>query len=187
MSKYIYGSSSDQSESPRSDEQHRTTTDEVVAVIPNLRKLAYTLCRNTGDADDLVQDTLLRAISKVHQFESGTNLRAWLYTIMRNAFYTEYRKRAREAPAELDCASSLPIDVRDFCYWRLRAKEVESALNFIPKCYSQALILVTVEGASYDQACQTIGCNMGTLKSRVNRGRAALKAHLNEENSVMTH
>ncbi|AEM41261.1 hypothetical protein KvSKV_09480 [Ketogulonicigenium vulgare] len=149
-------------------------------LLPSLRKRGNVLCRNANDADDLVQDTLLRAIAKAHQFQPGTNLKAWLFTIMRNRFYSAWRVTRRESPAVSEDRLPSPIDNSNLSYWNIRTKEVAAALSRIRPKYRVALLLVTVQGETYEDACRIADCNIGTLKSRISRGRAALKLELGE-------
>ncbi|AEM40612.1 RNA polymerase subunit sigma [Ketogulonicigenium vulgare] len=166
------------------DSHHQKTLRQIVSLGPDMRKFAIYLCRNSNDADDLVQETALKAISKSDQYQPNTNLRAWLYTIMRNNFYTSCYKRAREKPGDLDCASDIPVEDCDTAYWHLRMTEVSSAMRLISPHLSQAIKLVAMDGYSYQRASEIIGCNIGTLKSRVNRGRAALRNRLGEDQMV---
>jgi RNA polymerase sigma-70 factor (ECF subfamily) len=152
--------------------------DEIVGYIPALRIYGRSLCRNPVEADDLVQETLIRAIENVHLFQRGTNLRAWLFTIMRNRFYSNWAKRARERTGEIDCVSSIPQGPEDTQLWHIQMREMESAIHALPPHFREAIVLVAVLGESYMQAAQTLGCDIGTIKSRINRGRAALKRQL---------
>lgn len=155
-------------------------TDEIVAYIPALRVFARSLCRNVVEADDLVQETLVRAIEKIHLFTAGTNLRAWLFTIMRNRFYSNWAKRSRERTGEKDCVSTVPVATADTQIWHLRKLELEQALQQLPVHYRETIMLVTVLGESYQQAAEILGCDIGTIKSRVSRARAALREKLDE-------
>jgi RNA polymerase sigma-70 factor (ECF subfamily) len=155
-------------------------TGAIVACIPALRVFARSLCRDVVEADDLVQETLVRAIEKLHLFEPGTNLRAWLFTIMRNRFYSNWTRRARERPGEKDCASTVPVAPPDSQIWHIRGRELERALLQLPVHYRETIMLVTVLGESYRQAAEVLGCDIGTIKSRVNRARAALREALGD-------
>jgi RNA polymerase sigma-70 factor, ECF subfamily len=155
--------------------------EEIVGYIPALRIFARSLCRNQVEADDLVQETLLRAIERADQFEAGTNLRAWLFTIMRNRFYTNWTKRVREPTGEKDCISVEPQASAETQTWHLRMREMEAAMADLPSQYREALMLVAVLGESYIEAAQILGCDIGTIKSRVNRGRAALRDTLDQD------
>lgn len=152
--------------------------EEVVGYIPALRVYGRSLCKSAVEADDLVQETLVRAIENIHQFQPGTNLRAWLFTIMRNRFYSDWIKRARERTGDTDCVSSIPQTVEDTQIWHLRQLEMERALNALPVHYRETLVLVTVLGESYLRAAEVLGCDIGTVKSRINRARAALRDRL---------
>jgi RNA polymerase sigma-70 factor (ECF subfamily) len=148
-------------------------TADILAVIPNLRAFAVSLCGNVDRADDLVQETLVKAWSKLGSFVEGTNLRAWLFTILRNLYYSEYRKRRREIAdsdgsiaARLASAPSQPshMDMLDF----------REALQHLPTDQREALILIGATGLSYEEAAGVCGCAIGTMKSRVNRARTRL-------------
>ncbi len=165
---------------PRSTAAGKRCGEEIVSYIPALRIFARSLCRNPVEAGDLVQETLLRAIERAKQFEPGTNLRAWLFTIMRNRFYSNWAKRSRERTGDQDCVSGEPVAVADTQIWHLRMQEMEEALHQLPIHYRETIILVAVLGESYIHASQILGCDIGTIKSRVNRARAALRDKLDE-------
>jgi RNA polymerase sigma-70 factor (ECF subfamily) len=156
------------------------TADEVRAAIPRLRAFAMSLCGNRDYADDLVQDTLMRAWGKMDRFEAGTNLHAWLFTILRHVFYSDRRKRRREVEdADGSYAGRLAtipgqeahLDLEDF----------QVALMKLPADQREALLLVGAEGLSYEEAAAVCGCVLGTIKSRVNRARTRLAALLSIE------
>jgi RNA polymerase sigma-70 factor (ECF subfamily) len=157
------------------------TADELRAAIPTLRAFAMSLCGNRDYADDLVQDTLVRAWAKMDRFQAGTNLHAWLATILRNHFYNEYWKRAREVEdADGSCAGRLcSIPDQEA---RLDLEDFQRALMTLSADQWEALLLVTVEGFSYEEAAKICGCVLGTLKSRVNRARIRLADLLAFEN-----
>ena len=156
----------------------RIRGEEVIAQIPALRVFARSLCRDRVEADDLVQETLLRAIENIDRFQPGTNLRAWLFTILRNRFYSGWAKRARERTGDADCVSSVPVSTADGQFWHLRMREMEAALHALPRPYRETIILVGVLGESYLHAAEILGCDIGTVKSRMNRARAALKQRM---------
>jgi RNA polymerase sigma-70 factor, ECF subfamily len=149
-----------------------TFRDDLLKAIPKLRAYATGLCRTTGRGDDLVQETLVKALATAHSFERGSNMVAWLYTILRNEFYSGFRKRRREVEDNEDrYADRLRVspaqeghiyflDVRD-AFYRLTAE------------HREALTLV-VSGFSYDEAAAARGCPVGTMKSRVSRARETL-------------
>jgi RNA polymerase sigma-70 factor (ECF subfamily) len=146
---------------------------ELLAAIPSLRAFAMSLSGNIDRADDLVQETLVKAWSNLGSFTEGTNMSAWLFTILRNLFYSEYRKRRREvADADGQIAGKLAsvpsqnahMDFLDF----------QEALQQLSPDQREALILVGASGMSYEEAAEICGCAVGTMKSRVNRARNRL-------------
>src|SRR3954463_1493835 len=147
--------------------------DAMLATLPSLRAYAISLTNNRDAADDLVQDTILRAWKNIEKFEPGTNLQAWLFTILRNGFYSTYRKRQREV-----------ADSEGFYAGRLRsppeqdgkcdAQDVLEALEKVPADQREALLLIVAEGLSYEDAAQVCGTAVGTIKSRVHRARMRL-------------
>src|SRR5262245_50080952 len=147
--------------------------DQVLATVPSLRAFAISLCGNIDRADDLVQETLLRALAHIDSFEPGTNMPAWLFTILRNLFRSEYRKRRREVEdAEGRYAETLKSQPEQT--GRVELQEFRTALTRIPDDQREALILVGASGFSYEEAAQICGCAVGTIKSRVNRARNRL-------------
>jgi len=153
----------------------------IIALIPALRAFGRSLCRQGEDVDDLVQETLVRALGSIHQFEPGTNLRSWLFTIMRNAFYTGKRKQVRERPGLLDCVSTIELPSAPSQEWTVRRREVHEALNRLPDGQRQAIVLVGVLEVGYAEAAQICGCNIGTIKSRLNRARCRLAQLLGDD------
>ena len=146
---------------------------EVVAMIPALRAFAWSLCHNGSDADDLVQDTLIKAWTNRDKFEPGTNLRAWLFTILRNTYYTQVIRRRREVRDESgEYANNVRTPPTQD--WSVAMKALQSALAQLPDEHREALILVGAAGLSYEEAAEICGCALGTIKSRVNRARARL-------------
>jgi RNA polymerase sigma factor (sigma-70 family) len=148
--------------------------EDVLDYVPSLRAYALSLTRNKTDADDLVQETLTKAIAKFHLFHSGTNLRAWLMTIMRNTFFTQVKKSRREPTGAVDCVS-MTLTVPATQEWVLRGKELQQAVMDLPVHYRETLFLVVMLGHSYDDAAKICGVAVGTIKSRVNRARAILQ------------
>jgi RNA polymerase sigma-70 factor, ECF subfamily len=147
--------------------------DLMLATIPSLRAFAVSLTGSSDRADDLVQETLMRAIANIHRFESGTNLNAWLFTILRNLFHSEYRKRKHEvedADGSYAVRLSTPPEQND----RLNFEDLKRALAQVPVDQREALLLVSAEGLSYEEAAHVCGVVVGTVKSRVNRARARL-------------
>ncbi|MPR11771.1 sigma-70 family RNA polymerase sigma factor [Microvirga tunisiensis] len=149
------------------------TVDELRAALPSLRAFAMSLCGNRDHADDLVQDTLVRAWSKMDRFEAGTNLNAWLCTILRNIFYSDYRKSVREVEDADGSYAGRLFSIPDQ-EARLALEDFQRALMTLSADQREALLLVTVEGFSYEEAAEICGCVLGTVKSRVNRARTRL-------------
>lgn len=152
------------------DSHASTLADDVVVMIPALRAYARALIRQSDEADDLVQETLVKAIANVDRFQVGTNLRAWLFTIMRNSFYTTIRKRVRESPAESDCASTQAVTQPNTTSY-IEGKRIMAAIAQLPEHHREILVLVVVLGESYEDAAVICNCAVGTIKSRVNRAR----------------
>jgi RNA polymerase sigma-70 factor, ECF subfamily len=150
-----------------------TVRDAMLSAVPSLRAFAISLCGNVDRADDLVQETLLRAWANIHSFEPGTNMSAWLFTILRNLFRSEYRKRRREVPdgdgTYADTMKTQPEQTS-----RVEFEEFRTALNKLPTDQREALVLVGASGFSYEEAAEICGCAVGTIKSRVNRARTRL-------------
>ena len=145
----------------------------VLAAVPSLRAFAISLCGNVDRADDLVQETLLRALANINSFQPGTNMSAWLFTILRNLFRSEYRKRRREVEdADGSYADTLKSQPEQSS--RVEFEEFRGALAKLPPDQREALILVGASGFSYEEAAEICGCAVGTIKSRVNRARSRL-------------
>ncbi len=153
---------------------------DIVKLIPALRAFARTFCRNTTDADDLVQETLMKALANLDKFERGTRLKSWLFTIMRNTFYTRSKILGREAPGlEENVSGDTPIGASQ--EMAIRAKEVRDALVKLPPHYREVLTLVAILGESYEATAEICGCAVGTVKSRLNRARHQILQELGEE------
>jgi RNA polymerase sigma factor (sigma-70 family) len=167
------------SPSPKRRGSALSENSEIVKLIPALQAFARTFCRDPNDADDLVQETLTKGLAKIHQFETGTNMKSWLFTIMRNTFYTRIKIAKREAPGAADCASSRPI-INPSQEWSARGSEIWRAIQRIPGQQKEVLVLIGVLGVSYEEAAKICGCPMGTVKSRLNRARRRLLDELGE-------
>ncbi len=165
---------------PRSDQLDDTMRDAMLGAVPRLRAFAISLCGNVDKADDLVQETLLRALSHIEQFEPGTNMPAWLFTILRNLFRSDYRKRRREVEDD-DGSYADTLKSQPEQSGRLEFEELPGALAKLPPDQREALILVGASGLSYEEAAQICGCPIGTIKSRVNRARGRLAELLSIE------
>jgi RNA polymerase sigma-70 factor, ECF subfamily len=151
----------------------KNVREVMLEAVPSLRAFAISLCGNVDRADDLVQETLLRAWGNMSSFQPGTNMSAWLFTILRNLFRSEYRKRRREVEdvdgSYAETLTSLPEQ-----NGRLEIVEFRDALTLLPSEQRESLILVGASGFSYEEAAQICGCAVGTIKSRVNRARSRL-------------
>ena len=157
--------------------------DAVIAMIPALRAFAWSLSHNSADADDLVQDTLIKAWTHRAKFEPGTNLRAWLFTILRNTYYTAAVRRRREVPDEND-QHAAGLSAEPSQDWSVTIHSLQEALQQLPDEHREALILVGAAGLTYEEAAEVCGCALGTIKSRVNRARAKLLKIMDAERAA---
>ena len=147
--------------------------DDILASVPSLRAFAISLSGNGDRADDLVQETLLRALANIDSFQPGTNMSAWLFTILRNHFRSEYRKRRREVE-DSDGHYAETLKTQPEQHGQVELREFREALAHLPADQREALILVGASGFSYEEAAHICGCAVGTIKSRVNRARTRL-------------
>jgi RNA polymerase sigma-70 factor (ECF subfamily) len=147
--------------------------DAVLAAVPSLRAFGISLCGNVDRADDLVQETLLRALANIDSFQPGTNMSAWLFTILRNHFRSEYRKRRREVE-DADGSYAETLKSHPEQHGRVEFEEFRTALAKLPPDQREALVLVGASGFSYEEAATICECAVGTIKSRVNRARTRL-------------
>jgi RNA polymerase sigma-70 factor (ECF subfamily) len=152
----------------------------MLATIPKLRGFAISLCGNRDRADDLVQETLVHALAALHTFQPGTSMTAWLFTILRNLFRSQVRKRRREVEdADGSYAQSLvSAPAQDT---RLAFAEFHAALARLTADQREALVLVGAAGFSYQEAAAICGTAIGTIKSRVHRARLNLSQMLRLE------
>jgi RNA polymerase sigma-70 factor (ECF subfamily) len=155
--------------------------DQILAAIPSLRAFAISLSGNVDRADDLVQETILRALANIQSFQPGTNLPAWLFTILRNLFRSEYRKRRREVE-DADGSLAETLKSHPDQIGRVEFQEFRQALAQLPAEQREALILVGASGFSYEEAADICECAVGTIKSRVNRARSRLAKLLEVDN-----
>jgi RNA polymerase sigma-70 factor (ECF subfamily) len=172
------------------EELERRFEFEAMPLLPGLYSAGYRLTRNAADAEDLVQETYLRAFRSFHQFQPGTNLKAWLYRILTNTFINSYRKKQREPQTVSD------DEIED---WYLYSKmsdegfepsaetavleslpdeDVQEALSSLPEQFRIAVLLADVEGFSYKEIAEITGVPIGTVMSRLHRGRKALEKRL---------
>ncbi len=158
-------------------------TEDIVPYLPHLRAFARMLAQDRALAGDLVQETVLRALSHADQFQPGTNLKAWLTTILRNAYFTEKRSQGRIAQIDVEAvrdSSAVSGDQE----WHLRMRDFEGAFNTLSPVQREALVLVGASGFSYEQAAEMAGCAVGTMKSRVSRARLQLQTLLDGVDSA---
>lgn len=159
--------------------------EEIVEHLASLRAFAISLTRNSATADDIVQDAVIKAWSNIDKFESGTNMRAWLFTILRNTYYSLHRKRRREVQ-DIDGEYAAQMSVKPDHDGRLAMTDFHVAFAQLADEQREALILVGASGFSYEEAAAMCGCAVGTIKSRANRGRARLAdlLHLEDGDSM---
>lgn len=147
--------------------------DQLIAAIPGLRAFGLSLTARSDQADDLVQETLMKAWNHQNSFEQGTNLRAWLYTILRNEFYSQIRKRRREVE-DADGEYAGKVATVGGQESNLDMADLRIALAKLPEDQREAIILVGASGFSYQEAARISGAAIGTVKSRVSRARNRL-------------
>ena len=147
--------------------------EALVAQIGNLRAFAVSLCGDRERADDLVQETLFKAWNHLDSFEEGTNLKAWLFTILRNTYFSERRRKKREVE-DVDGAYAARLSSIPEQHGHMDMQDFQDALSELPDDQREALVLVGAAGFSYEEAAEISGCAVGTIKSRVNRARRRL-------------
>jgi RNA polymerase sigma-70 factor (ECF subfamily) len=145
----------------------------LIAELSNLRAFGVSLCGSVQQADDLVQETMLKAWSNADKFQPGTSLRAWLFTILRNTYYSLYRKRGREVQ-DSDGTYAQRLAVSGEQESAMDLADFRVALAKLSEEHREVLILVGASGLSYEEAAEICGVAVGTIKSRVNRARARL-------------
>ena len=151
---------------------HRPDTfrDDLLALLPDLRRFANVLAKSSDQAEDLVQETLLKAWQNQERYRTGSNLRAWTFTIMRNQFYTAKRKARREV-ADVNGAAAAQLVEPAVQFHTVSLKDVWSRIERLPRAQQEALLLVAAQGMTYEEASEVLGCQVGTVKSRVSRAR----------------
>ncbi|MEM6888428.1 MAG: RNA polymerase sigma factor [Pseudomonadota bacterium] len=147
--------------------------DELVKHLPAMRAFAISLTRNSALADDMVQDTLVKAWTNFEKFIPGTNMRAWLFTILRNTYYSQRRKALREV-SDVDNMHTYRLAEKPAHDGRLAMTDFRDAFAQLSDEQREALLLVGASGFSYDEAAQMCGVAAGTMKSRTNRARQRL-------------
>jgi len=151
-----------------------TVYNNIESILPDLRRYARVLA-GVGGADDLVQDAVVRALAKSHLFREGTNLRAWVFTIMRNLFISGIRRSGREGPVVDPDESCAALSVAPRQEDSVMLAEVARVLPELPEGQRRAIELVAVDGLAYEDAAAVMGLNVGTVRSRLSRGRDALR------------
>lgn len=149
------------------------TRDALLATIPDLRAFAIHLCGNRDRGDDLVQDALLNAWAHLENFREGTNMAAWLFTILRNGFLNDRRKHIQWARYLEEHRRDPPTALPEQEGWSISA-DLHDALQRLPEQQREAVVLVGAAGLSMEQAAAVCQCPGGTIKSRLSRGRARL-------------
>jgi RNA polymerase sigma-70 factor (ECF subfamily) len=147
--------------------------NDLLAELPRLRAFARSMARNTDRADDLVQETLAKAWAHRGKFEKGTNLRAWLFTILRNTYFGELRARRREV-CDSDGLHAAKLACAPAQFQNLELQDVATAFASLTAVQREALYLIGVSGLAYEEAARIGGCAVGTIKSRVSRARQIL-------------
>ena len=146
---------------------------QIVALLPDLRAFARFLVRDRAGADDVVQDSIVRALGAINQFQPGTNLKAWLFTILRNGFYEQGRRRKRESAAlqtRFDPSEAASPEQ----HARADISDLQQLLFKLPPLLREALILVGAQELSHEEAARICNVPVGTMKARLSRGRTAL-------------
>lgn len=152
----------------------------LIGAVPNLRAFGNSLCGDPTRADDLVQDTLVKAWTNLDRFEKGSNLKAWLFTILRNTYFSELRKRRREVE-DADNALAERMSILPDQQVHMDLVDFKKAFGTLSDDQKEVLLLVGAEGFSYEEAAEITGAAVGTVKSRVNRARVALSKSLGLE------
>ena len=147
--------------------------DELVDHLPAMRAFAISLTRNSATADDMVQDTLVKAWTNIEKFEVGSNMRAWLFTILRNTYYSSRRKAKREV-ADVDGVFTEALAEKPAHDGHLQMNDFRDALGKLKVEQREALMLIGASGFSYEEAAEMCGVAVGTIKSRTNRARAQI-------------
>ena len=179
----------EQTQASRSDLESRFES-EALPLLSGMYSAAFRLTRNGADAEDLVQETFLRAYRGFHQFQEGTNLKAWLYRILTNTFINSYRKKQREPQTVPDdeveewylyskmAGAGFEPSAETEVLSALPDEDVQDALSSLPDQFRIAVLLADVEGFSYKEIADITGVPIGTVMSRLHRGRKALEKRL---------
>ena len=172
----------DAAASPAHSEPGDAFRDDLIGALPALRGFAFSLAGDTARADDLVQEAMAKAWANRHRFALGTNMNAWLFTILRNQFYSEKRKAKREVE-DADGVHAATLTALPAQEGVVDLKRLRERLDRIPAAQRMALMLVGAEGYTYEEAAEMLRCRVGTVKSRVSRARACLSDVLGLEDA----
>lgn len=173
----------------RSDDRRAEFEEVALVHLDALYRFALRLTHNRAEAQDLVQETCLRAFRSFHRFDRGSNCRAWLFTILRHAFFNRLRRAGRETPdgdpvaweSALESVTSearAAVDPEEEFFQTVLHGDVDRALKTLPLPFREAVILVDLEGLTYKEAGEALGCPIGTVMSRLWRGRRLLRQAL---------
>jgi RNA polymerase sigma-70 factor, ECF subfamily len=146
---------------------------DLIALMPALRAYARSLCPNQATADDMVQEALVKALDNLHRFQIGTSLRAWVFTILRNTYYTALRKARREVE-DADGVHAARLCERPSQDGVVDLEDFKRAFQLLSDDHREVLMLIGAAGLSYEEVAEICQCAIGTIKSRVNRARAKL-------------
>jgi len=173
----VSGTDTSSGHAPLSAAAEKEFRDGLIDLLPFLRAFARSLCGNRELADDIAQEALAKAWQSRDSFRPGSNLKAWLFTILRNLYYSDRRRAWRQAPWDEAAAERIPSP-RGEQTWAVELSDTARAMSNLPDEQREALILVGAGGFSYEDAARISGCAVGTVKSRVARARKALLAAL---------
>ncbi len=178
-------------------EKYNIFDGELMPHIQSMYNFAFRLTQDEDDANDLVQDTYLKAFRFINSFERGTNAKAWLFRILKNSFINDYRRKSKE-PSKVDyqevetyydseemAGTSQTTDLRAETVQELLGDEVTNALNALPVDFRTVLILCDVEGFTYEEMAKILDIPIGTVRSRLHRARMLLKEKLKTYASSM--
>lgn len=157
----------------RTAAQTETLKADLIALMPALRAYSRSLCTNQATADDMVQEALVKALDNLHRFEIGTSIRAWVFTILRNTYYTALRKSRREVE-DADGAHAARLCERPSQDGAVDLEDFKRVFQTLSEDHREVLMLIGAAGLSYEEVAEICQCAIGTVKSRVNRARAKL-------------
>jgi RNA polymerase sigma factor (sigma-70 family) len=171
-------------------EKHRVFEKEFMPHIDSMYNFAFRLTNDEDDANDLVQDTYLKAFRFINSFSEGTNAKAWLFRILKNSFINDFRKKSKEPAkvdyqdvettynSEEDAETNQTVDLRAESVQDLIGDEIANALNSLPVDFRTVIILCDVEGFTYEEMAKILDIPIGTVRSRLHRARMLLKEKL---------